>query len=188
MTISGPTLTSCRYRCISRLAVTLSDRCCCLYRSTGLPPVPSSLTTLGNENRSRNSRSGMYPPLELEPPSAVASLELGRDFGSEGISSLDIVENSPFDDMISRVSEQCRRANGPGEHRGERAIGRSRLETTKCQDQETDATTLNETVLFRVTLGSSRAWRHLIPVVAVRARRLLSKASSLSPRYPLITA
>lgn len=140
MTISGPTLTSCRYRCISKLAVTLSDRCCCLYRSTGLPPVPSSLTTLGNENRSRNSRSGMYPPLEPEPPSAVASLELGRDFGSEGISSLDIVENSPFDDMISRVSKQCHRANSSEGHRDERAVRISRQGITECR--ETDATKL----------------------------------------------
>jgi len=145
MTISGPTLTSCRYRCISRLAVTLSDRCCCLYRSTGLPPVPSSLTTLGNENRSRNSRSGMYPPLEPELPSAVASLELGRDLGSEGISSLDIVENSPFDDMISHISKQ-RRTNDSEEHRGERAIWAG------CQKANS-----SETILFRVTPRSSRA-------------------------------
>lgn len=69
----------------------------------------------------------MYPPLEPEPPSAVASLELGRDFGSEGISSLDIVENSPFDDMIiSDVSRQRHRANGYGEHRDERALRVSR--------------------------------------------------------------
>lgn len=122
MTISGPTLTSCRYRWISRLAVTLSDRCCCLYRSTGLPPVPSSLTTLGNENRSRNSRSGMYPPLEPEQPSAVASLELGKDFGSEGISSLDIVENSPLDDMVSHVPEWRHFVNGFRKHRRKRIV------------------------------------------------------------------
>lgn len=30
MTISGPTLTSWRYRCMRRVAVTLSERCCCL--------------------------------------------------------------------------------------------------------------------------------------------------------------
>lgn len=41
----------------------------------------------------------MNPPDELELPSAVASLELGNDFGSDGISPLDIVENSPFEDI-----------------------------------------------------------------------------------------
>ena len=101
ITISGPTLTSCRYRCIRSVAVTLSDLCCCLYNKTGRPAVPSSLTTLGSENLSRNSRRGTKPPPELEFPSAVASLELGSDFGKEGISPLDIVENSPFDDIFN---------------------------------------------------------------------------------------
>lgn len=77
--------------------MTLSDLGCCLYSRTGLPPVPSSLTTLGRENLSRNSLRGIKPP---ELVSAVASRELGNDFGSEVPSPLEIVENSPFEDIL----------------------------------------------------------------------------------------
>ena len=86
---------------MSRVAVTLSDLCCCLYNSIGLPPAPSTLTTLGKENLSKKSRSGMNPPPEFAA-SAVASLELGNESSPVPVASpLDNVENSPLDDIVT---------------------------------------------------------------------------------------
>jgi hypothetical protein len=125
----------------------------------------------------------MYPPLELEQPSAVASLELGRDFGSEGISSLDIVENSPLDDMVfTRSRIVSLRDHSFRKHSIVKFRSRRRGESEN--DSEIDSRGI---VLFRVDTPKS-SWRHLILVVAERARRLLSRTFLLLSRHPFITA